>query len=716
MSLKWITEAWRNNLKTKVTQDHRVYFNFRQREYPAVAESSVAFTLITSADNQPGSHNLTDGWANYLLDLTSTLTIDVYFKPTFAYDTAANQYLCGWYNDAAHYLLLCYLQASDYYALIWQDGGTARGLYTAAYTDDLSLQVWTRLTASINLTTGTIWGSQLYFDGAPVDITWSGNSNVKASNFPVFKVRNITGLNAGDYNINYIRVFLDRSTTAAEVMNSNFKNIKNEEIIWLFNGTMLGHARCNVSSRVSAIGIRRSRNSLNGAGSPAEARIELMSPGAEFSDDLYAAYDPANEYYNGTSAQKYLQTAVPVEIESWYASTFECEFTGRVDSNLFSRTVSSRDVTRVEVSASDKTREIAGKTKRRATYYENKQLSSATEANSLVHLIGRLATQTEWYNFLGNASFEDASIATTWTGVNGTVTREASGLLGTYCGQLAASVSATVYQIVSFTGDVKKLTPAQSWNFSLYLACASTRAGVIRLAGYASTLSVESSTASWSIAGGDGWEKTEATLTIASSSINCLRASVEVTGSATLSMDGAMLVQNNRALDWFVPHTGTATAGTISADYASAASYDTIGFDADAVAVTHAWALVPHESPILGHLLDIGVATCSRKMSLDSAGTLVFRSPLKAAYTDPTTILTTVAAADMLTAIEERQGNKLIVHGVDIVKTAKAVKIWDAEGSGFPSSTTHTVYVSVAAGATFPENVKSAVFWMEWLK
>jgi hypothetical protein len=69
-----------------------------------------------------------------------------------------------------------------------------------------------------------------------------------------------------------------------------------------------------------------------------------------------------------------------------------------------------------------------------------------------------------------------------------------------------------------------------------------------------------------------------------------------------------------------------------------------------------------------------------------------------------------------LTAVEERQGNKLIVHGVDIVKTEKVVKIWDAEGSGFPSTSAHAVCVSVVAGASFPDNIKSAVFWMEWLK
>jgi hypothetical protein len=140
-----------------------------------------------------------------------------------------------------------------------------------------------------------------------------------------------------------------------------------------------------------------------------------------------------------------------------------------------------------------------------------------------------------------------------------------------------------------------------------------------------------------------------------------------------------------------------------------------MGFNVDAVDITHPWALVPHDESILGHVYDIGVATVSRRMNLDSDGTCVLRSPLKTAYADPTPILTVTAAVDMVSVIEERQGNKLIVHGVDYMKTAKAVKIWDAEGSGFPSSSTHTVCVSVVAGAVFPENVKSAVFWMEWL-
>jgi hypothetical protein len=660
-----------------------------------------------------GSHNLTDGWGDYFLDLTSTLVIDAYFKPGFAFNTADDQYLCGWRNDAAHYLEFLYLAASDCYEVAWYDGVVERQMVTSAYLDNATLQVWTRLTASLNLTTGTAAGSELYLNGSLADASWSGVSDVKASNFPKFSVRHISTW-GGTYDVNYVRIFPSKLATASEVAN-NFRGFKEEEIIWTFNGTMLGHARCNVSSRVSALGIQRARNSVGGNGSPSQARVELMSPGAEFSDDLYAAFDPVNEYYNGTSSQKYLQTAVPMEVETWYASAFECEFMGRVDGNYFSRTVASGDVTRLAVSATDKIAEIANKTKRRATYYENKKLSDTTETNSLVHLIGRLATQTEWYNFIGNSSFEATTIANSWVAVSGTASRVASSLLGTYCGQLAASVSATVYQVVTFTGT-KCITPAQNWNFSLYLACASTRTGAVHLGGYAGSTLTESTTAAWSLTGGAGWSKAEVNYTVGTSSINCLRATVSVTGSATLWMDCAMLAQNNRALDWFVLNTGEGASGTISADVASATSYDTVGFDADAVDFTHPWALVPHQSPILGHLLDIGTATVARRMNIDPAGTLVYRSPLKAGYADPAILLTVTASVDMLTAVEERQGNKLIVHGVDIVKTKKVVKIWDAEGSGFPSTSAHAVCVSVVAGASFPDNIKSAVFWMEWLK
>jgi len=156
-------------------------------------------------------------------------------------------------------------------------------------------------------------------------------------------------------------------------------------------------------------------------------------------------------------------------------------------------------------------------------------------------------------------------------------------------------------------------------------------------------------------------------------------------------------------------------SGTFDADTASCASYDTVGFDADTVDIVHPWALVPHDEPVLGHVFDVGVATCSRRMNLDSDGTFVFRSPFKTGYADPDPILTVTAAVDMVSVIEERQGNKLVIHGVDYVKTDRAVKIWDAEGSGLPSTSTHAVYATVAFNEVFPENVKSAVFWMEWL-
>jgi hypothetical protein len=226
---------------------------------------------------------------------------------------------------------------------------------------------------------------------------------------------------------------------------------------------------------------------------------------------------------------------------------------------------------------------------------------------------------------------------------------------------------------------------------------------------------VERASVAWALAGVGGWKKAEVTLAMASV-VNSLRTVVYTAGSASMSLGCAMLIQNNASLNWYVGNTNAGASGIISADVASCASYDTMGFNVDAVAVTHAWALVPQDEPILGHLLDIGTATVSRRMNLDSDGTLVYRSPFKAAYSDPTPILTVTTAVDMMSSIEEVSGNKLIVHGVDIVKTARVVKIWDAEGAGFSGDSSHKVAVTVVAGAVFPENVKSAVFWMEWLR
>ncbi|HEY6021353.1 MAG TPA: hypothetical protein VIY48_16050, partial [Candidatus Paceibacterota bacterium] len=144
MAIKWISQAWRNHLETGFPQDHRLYIDFRQINYPN-ANGTPTFTLITSADNQPGSHNLTGGYATYLLNLPNTLVLDIYEKPMFAYDVATDQTLAGWYNDATHYLLIYYRAADDKYVCTWKDGGTERELASGAYLNNASLQVWTRL-------------------------------------------------------------------------------------------------------------------------------------------------------------------------------------------------------------------------------------------------------------------------------------------------------------------------------------------------------------------------------------------------------------------------------------------------------------------------------------------------------------------------------------------------------------------------------------------
>lgn len=394
MAIKWISSAWQTYLTDTFLQDRRVYVDFRQQVYPEIAGAST-YTLIADTDNQPGSHNMTGGYADYMLDLPSTLTLDVYFKPTFAFNVVADQTLWSWYRDATHYLKFYYNATSDKYCLEWYDGTAARTMLSSAYVADLALQVWTRATFSLNLTTGTTAGSAFYLAGALVSDTWSGNSDVKASNFPIFSVRNLATA-AGAYTINYLRVFPSVTATAAEVT-ANFSGKKDEEIVWHYNGHPTGHTRCNITSRVQTCDIERTIESPVGTANPNSCSVLLLSPAGKFADDQYAAFDPANEVYNGTTAQKYMQTRCGLEVETWYGGLFELEFTGRLDDDLFHRSTIVDSVSTVTLNALDAVQDMKRRVRQKFYAYENYAISDpTTESASLLHTVARMEGSKEW--------------------------------------------------------------------------------------------------------------------------------------------------------------------------------------------------------------------------------------------------------------------------------------------------------------------------------
>lgn len=703
MAVKWIGATWQAHLAGEFIQDRRVYCDFRQQVYPAVS-GAPTFTLIDSADNQPGSHNLTGGYADYLLDLPSTLTLDVYFLPTFAFNVAGDQVLWAWYKDATHYLKFYYAAATDNYIVEWHGGVAARQLVSSAYLDDVSLQVWTRATVSLDLTTGTTAGSAFYLNGTAVDSTWSGNIDVKAHVCPVFSLRHLSGT-AGGYTVNYLRLLPSVMAAATEVANT-FKTKKDEEIVWHFNGHPTGHTRCNITSRVQSMDIERTVESPVGMSNANSCTLLLMSPEGQFADDQYAAFDPANEVYNGTSAQKYMQTRCGIEVEIWYGGVFELEFTGRLTDDLFHRTSMPDSVSTVTITAEDGMADMKRRVRQKYYAFENYAISDpTTESASLLHTVVRMESLKEWYNFLANASFDSTAPTASWASTQ--LTRTTDGFLGSYAGTLTPSSSGVAMtQTVTFAGD-KKLNVGENWNLSVFLSSTASCTG---------GLSIGTDTVGWSCTSGAGWAKVENTYTVASSSEAELVCAV--TGGSTgaiVKVEGAMLVQNGRALNWFVPNTSTGAAGSISADSADSTTYETVGFDVDDCDIIHPWAVVKGDEPIQSVLCDIADATAARYLGFDACGTFKYRTPLKTSTSDPVALTTVSSVQSLDTVIDIAQANKITVNGVHITKDSYMRTVWTAKDCDtFDKTQGGDIYETVANGAVWPPTSDYGQFWAKY--
>ena len=712
MAIKWISSAWQTYLETTYPQDHRVYIDFRNVEYPPLAASGV-FSLVTEADNAPGSHNLTSGYTSYLCDLTSVISVSALVKPTCAYNVSTKQTIWSWYSTPSHYLSCYYI--SSQYVVAWAEGSTARTLVSDAYGDSTALQTWTTITATLQLGTATSSGSVLYIDGATADTAWDDDIVARTTYYPKLMIRAENAV-AGAVNINHLRMFPGLAATLVD----NFKARKEEEIYWPLNGHGTGHTRCNVSTRVSGIELERSIESPRGQACENRLGVELMSPQGEFADDQYAAFDPANEVYNGTSAQKYLQNRCPIEVETWYGNLYEPEFVGRIDDDLFRRRSGIGDISRVSIGAADRVEDMKRRVRQKGRYYENYELSNTTTSStSLLHTIAKMESQKEWYNFLANSSFENTTASNSWAvaGSSSTVTRAAGGLHGSYqLDWLVPGASATLTQTVTYSGT-KKLNVGQNWNYSVYAKAAtafncSLQLNELAVGGTALTTNALATAA---FAAGGGWMKMEKTVTITTSATASLQCRLHSLSTSTLNVDCAMLIQNDRSLPWFILNNNDGAAGVESAADADSDVYDTMGFDVDDAMIVHPWARVEQGENIWEYLTQIADATAARYIGMDSAGTLKYRTIFKTAYADPSSLATVDATQTIDTVLDVMQANKILVHGVTIRKDTMLRQVWDAAAAGtFTKDGDSWIRETVANGGYWPTSASSYEYWASY--
>ena len=723
MAIKWISDAWKADLKNTWPPDQRVYIDFRQQQYPIVA-GTPTFTAVTSADNRPGSHYMSGGYGKYLMPSGNYVVVDVLTKPTFAYDTADQKFLFAWYVSATQRLRLWYEPSNDTIALGWKDGGTERYLGGSAYLSDEQLQVWARHTFVLDLSTAQTTGSGYYLNGSAVDTNWGGNIDVKATNFPTFELRGLSGT-AYEYDIAYCRIWMPSSAadlpTATDVAN-NFKTYKEEEIVFHLNGHATGHTRCNVSDRVQSFEIEKTTESPAGTANPNVCDINLMSPNGQFADDQYAAFDAGGEVYNGTSAQKYLQARCPVEVETWYGNTYELEFVGRVDDNLFKRRSSFNDVSRVAITAKDAAEDMRRRVRQKAYTYENYELcNTTTSTTSLLHTIAQMEGQKEWYNFLANSSFENATSANSWTvaGSSSTITRAAGGLLGSYqLDWLVPGATATLTQTVTFAGS-KVLNVGQQWTASIWGKTATGITATLYVNELASGgTALTSADVEEAFVTAANWVQVTNTITVSTSLTNSLQVQLLATATATLSLDCASLIQNREALNWFVLNNNDGAAGVESADDADSATYDTMGFDVDDAMVIHPWAVVNQGHSIWDYLVQIGDATAARYIGMDSCGTFKYRTIFKTGYADPSSLasITDTDFGTVATVMDCRQANKIVIHGYKIFKDGVRRHWWRAQDTDVFDRTENSgaIYESVDNGDTWPDPDTYGDFWAQY--
>jgi len=715
VAIKWISASHKTALQEDYPSTDRVYLDLRQFIYPPV-DSTLTYTLITSAANQPGSHNVTGGGVDYLYEMPSQFTVFARAQAAFTVATAVDHPLWSFYGDANNYCNLMYDQATNQIQVKYKDGTTERVLISTTFTAT-SLLSFKNITAALKLGIASTTGSVLYIDGSVEDSAWSGTIDICDFNHPLFSVRHQTSV-TGSWDINQIRLFPGIVATATDVANI-FKDRKEEEITWNYNGEGCGRTRCNVSRWVTSMALERSvEEPTTGSQGANRFSCDLMSPLGQFADEQYAAFDPTLDQFNGTQSQTYMQKRSRIEAETWYGTGWELYFTGRLDEGMYQRNSTVADVTRVSLAAEDSVSDIGRMFKRHSRRFEDYELSNtSTESTSLIHEMTRLTTKPEVYNFLANSSFENATVANSWTvaGALATFSRVAGGIFGSYQGDLVVgSTIASVTQLVTFLGT-KRLNVGESYTFSGFLKSATTVTASITLAETLTALTItDASTTACAVGLGTGWQRYEVTHTVTGGTSNRLRATIrESTTSITLSMDGVQLTQSGRALPfWALNNNDSAATAVTAADSADYGSYDTVGFDVDPVAITHPWASIPVTESVWDHLKQVADATGCMYLGMDACGTLKMRSKLKTGYADPATIEAFINVAGLNSSVELRKANKIIGHGVSIVKSDQTQVMWMLSAAGIAGT---QPWVAVANGLYFPD-VLSSMYSNFWAK
>lgn len=718
-------DAW-NKLSASVTLSTDAS-GFRIIFYIANGASSGEYFYVddikVTRHSVPGSHYLSGGYTEHLVEMPSQFSFRIKFRPTFAYDTASVQYLFGWRVSDTQEFRVNYYPTGDQFIVVWEDGGTQRSMASAQYDNGTSyrnINQWTELVGAIDLTTGTTAGSAIWLNKTQDDTSWSGIPDTPVTKFPRLQWRAYNGT-AGAFDIAYAELFLNYILTDAEVQ-ADFKTVYCERVYFDLNGHGTGRTRCLIpKGYVQAVGFEKGvANRMSGAHSANTFHALLNNNAGEFSDDQYAAFDPELAQYNGTVTQKYLQRRCRVWVEDWYDGDWDSTFYGRITPACFARQTQFPTVSVVSMSAMDTVETFQSYRISNGGYYEDDKISDATEADSLFHQIAKLA-RPKIYNYLSNSSFENATITNSWVASGGTWSRQANPFIGTYCGRLVPGAGTQyVYQYITFDG-IKKLNVGETYTFYVWLLSSAAATGAdnwIRVQESDSGGANDSTDYLYTLAGGEGWVKCEVSHTITDSASDRLYCYVSAAAGDTVDIDEAHLVHGDRALQWRVLNDNDGSSGAESAEDADYAQYDTFGIDADYVATVHPWKRVDEGDSVWTHLKSLADASASSYVGMDECGTLKFRAVLATGYSDPVphfVIDDSEVEPGFATNLTMAQANKIVGHGVKIVKDDYLKAMWFASATkAFATDSIGYIAEVVANGDTWPDPATYGVFWAQY--
>lgn len=661
--------------------------------------------------NVPGSHYLSSGYTEHLVALADTGVMQVKFKPTFAHDTASNQYIASWYVSATQFFALVYRASLDMFTLQWYDGGTERSMASAQYDDgtaERNINQWITLTLSYDLTTGDTTGASLWMNGTQDDTAWSGNIDAKSTTFGKMQIRAYNGT-AGAYDIAYVKYWPNTTITALSGLDTTLE----EEIYWCFDGHGTGRTRCLIDSdKVQSVEVEYSRNNpYSGAHSANRATVTLTNQSGEFSDDQYAAFDASAEQYNGTAAQKYLQNRNRVWIETHYSGDWDHVLVGQIDAAGWARSTLRDEDGTVTLNVDDAVALLARKRVQHAVTYQNDELTATAEADSLLHQIAKLGSKTKVRNYSADSNV-DGTIGNSYLVTGGTLTQEADPYFGTNCAQLANASGSPqqLYQTITFLAN-EKINVGETWSLIVRVKSAAAATQTIRFAELDAGGSNDYTDTTYDLDGGEGYVAYHVAHTITDPDSDRLRWLVYVDDGDTVKVDGVHVYQGDREIYWYVENATEGSSGVITADSYETGSYETIGYNLDTVTITHPWRRVESNSSVWRNCMSLAEACGALYFGMDKNNTLRGFFFLGDSYSDPMTSATIYGTTDegdyllpqFRTNIDVQTANRIIGRGVIIRAYTRTDMLWSARASDvFDKTSTGYLSESIANGEAWP--------------